>query len=308
MAHGGQELGHALADVLTGRAEPGGRLTQTWYRSGCELPDILDYDIITNDSTYQYYRGTPLYPFGHGLSYTTFDYSTLDISHTSAEAGDTVTVTAWVTNTGRRAGSEVVQLYTHQQLSRVKQPLRALRAFAKIVLQPGESRLVSFPLAVDDLRFWDITSNRFVVETARHKIMLGRSASDIRLTGTLAVRGTRIGPRRALEHPIAATDHDEYSGITLVASADPVRGEAVRAAEDGAWYCLSGIDLTGAAEVTLDGDGPPVTLRLDDPYAGPELATVAADGSAPTADAAGLHDLYVVMDAGTRVSSVSFRS
>ena len=306
MAHGGQELGRALADVLTGRADPGGRLTQTWYRSGTELPDLLDYDIITNDSTYQYYRGTPLYPFGHGLSYTTFEYSNVDISHASAGPGDVVTVTAWVTNTGLRTGSEVVQLYTHQQLSRVKQPLRQLRAFAKVVLEPGESRLVSFALAVDDLRFWDITGNRFVVETARHKIMVGRSSSDIRLTGTLAVRGTRIGPRRAVERPIAATDHDEYSGITLVASADPVRGEAVRAAEDGAWCCLAGVDLAGTAQVAVDGDGPPVTLRLDDPYAGEKLATVPAGGSAQASGAGGVHDLYLVMEAGTRVSMITF--
>jgi beta-glucosidase len=308
MSHGGQELGHALTDVLTGRADPGGRLTQTWYRSACELPDILDYDIITNDATYMYYRGTPLYPFGHGQSYATFDYSNLDVSHTSAAPGETVTVTVWVTNTGRRPGGEVVQLYTHQQLSRVKQPLRQLRAFAKVVLAPGESELVTFELAVDDLKFWDITSDRFVVETARHKIMVGRSASDIRLTETLSVRGTRIGPRPALERPIPAVDHDEYSGITLVANGDPVRGEAVRATEDGAWCCLAGIDLTGAREVTVGGDGPPVILRLDDPYAGDELATVTPGGSAAATDADGVHDLYLVLDAGSRVSEITFRS
>ena len=308
MAHGGQELGRALTDVLTGRADPGGRLTQTWYRSACELPDLLDYDIITNDATYQYYRGTPLYPFGHGLSYATFDYSNLDVSHSSAAPGDTVTVTVWVTNTGRRPGSEVVQLYTHQQLSRVKQPLRQLRGFEKIALRPGQSTLVSFELAVDDLRFWDVTTNRFVVETARHKVMVGRSASDIRLTATLSVRGSRIGPRPALDRPIAAVDYDEYSGITLVATGDPVRGEAVRAAEDGAWCCMAGVDLTGGAEVTIGGDGPPVVLRLDDPYAGTALATVQPGGAAvSTTVTEGVHDLYLILDEGTRVTEITFR-
>ncbi|GIM91957.1 glycoside hydrolase family 3 protein [Paractinoplanes toevensis] len=307
MSHGGQELGHALTDVLTGRADPGGRLTQTWYRSACELPDLLDYDIITNDATYQYYRGTPLYPFGHGLSYATFDYSNLDVSHSSAAPGDTVTVTVWVTNTGSRPGSEVVQLYTHQQLSRVKQPLRQLRGFEKITLEPGQSSLVSFSLPVDELRFWDVTSNRFVVETARHKVMVGRSASDIRLTATLSVRGSRIGSRPALERPIAAVDHDEYSGITLVATGDPVRGEAVRAAEDGAWCCMAGLDLTGAREVAVGGDGPPVVLRLDDPYAGPALATVPpGEAGVRTATADGVHDLYLILDAGTRITEIRF--
>lgn len=308
MSHAGQELGHALADVLTGKADPGGRLTQTWYRSACELPDILDYDIITNDATYQYYRATPLYPFGHGLSYTTFEYSNLDISQSSVTTGETVTATVWVTNTGARTGKEVVQLYTHQQLSRFKQPLRQLRAFSKIVLKPGESRLVEFSIAVDDLRFWDITSNRFVVETARHKIMVGRSSSDIRLTKTLSVRGARIGARRAADRPIAATDHDEYSGVTIVASADPIRGDAVRAGEDGAWCCLAGVDLAGVTQVTVDGDGAPITLRLDDPYAGEDLATVAAGGAASTTGAHGVHDLYVVMNAGTRITTIAFES
>ena len=308
MSHAGQELGHALADVLTGKTDPGGRLTQTWYRSACELPDILDYDIITNDATYQYYRATPLYPFGHGLSYTTFEYSNLDISQSSAAAGETVTVTAWVTNTGARTGQEVVQLYTHQQVSRFKQPLRQLRAFEKIVLKPGESRLVEFALAVDDLRFWDITSHQFVVETARHQIMVGRSSSDIRLTKTLSVRGARIGARRAVDRPIAATDHDEYSGVTIVASPDPIRGEAVRAGEDGAWCCMADVDLAGVAQVAIDGDGAPVRLRLDDPYAGEDLATVPAGGAAPTTAVDGVHDLYVVMNAGTRITTLVFGS
>ncbi|MCM4076258.1 glycoside hydrolase family 3 protein [Paractinoplanes hotanensis] len=307
MSHGGQELGHALADVLTGKADPGGRLTQTWYRSACELPDILDYDIITNDATYQYYRGTPLYPFGHGLSYASFDYSNLDVSQPTAAAGDGVTITVWVTNIGKRAGTEVVQLYTHQQVSRVKQPLRRLRAFDKVRLSPGESRLVSFTLRIDDLCFWDVTSNRFVVETARHKILVGRSASDIRLTGTLAVRGTRIGAQRVLDRTVRAADHDEYSGITLVATADPVRGEAVRATEDGAWCCFNGADLSGVREVAVDGDGPPVLLRLDDPYAGPEFASVTPGTPAAVTAADGVHDLYLALDAGSRVSALTFR-
>jgi len=189
----------------------------------------------------------------------------------------------------------------------VKQPLRRLRAFDKVRLSPGESRLVSFTLRIDDLCFWDVTSNRFVVETARHKILVGRSASDIRLTGTLAVRGTRIGAQRVLDRTVRATDHDEYSGITLVATADPVRGEAVRATEDGAWCCFNGADLSGVREVAVDGDGPPVLLRLDDPYAGPEFASVTPGTPAAVTAADGVHDLYLALDAGSRVSALTFR-
>src|SRR5262249_40999441 len=109
--HAGQELGHALADVLFGDVNPSGRLPQTWYRSDPDLPSILDYDIIRSQRTYQYFRGSPLYPFGYGLSYTSFRYSDLRTSTRSAGTSDTVDVTVHVTNTGSRAGDEVVQLY-----------------------------------------------------------------------------------------------------------------------------------------------------------------------------------------------------
>jgi beta-glucosidase len=101
-AHGGQEYGRALADVLFGDADPAGRLTQTWYHSVADLPDLLDCDIIATDATYLYDRGTPLYPFGFGLSYTTFAYGDLRVSTSSIAADGEVRVTCTVTNTGDR--------------------------------------------------------------------------------------------------------------------------------------------------------------------------------------------------------------
>ncbi|MBO4208898.1 glycoside hydrolase family 3 C-terminal domain-containing protein [Micromonospora echinofusca] len=191
-AHGGQEYGHALAAVLVGDADPGGRLTQTWYRDTADLPDLLDYDIIDADATYLYYRGDPLYPFGHGLSYTRFDYAELTLSTASATGDGEVVVSVTVTNTGTRPGDEVVQLYTRQRHSRVKQPLRQLRDFARITLDPGERRTVRLRLRTADLGHWDTDTDRHLVETARHSIMVGRSATDIRLVGTLTVTGPDI--------------------------------------------------------------------------------------------------------------------
>ena len=197
-AHGGQEYGRALADVLFGDADPAGRLPQTWYHSAADLPDLLDYDIIATDATYLYYRGTPLYPFGHGLSYTTFAYSDLQPErHVDRGRRRSARERAPSPTPATAPGSEVVQLYTHQQRSRVKQPLRQLRGFQRVSLAAWREPVeVELTLAVPDLGFWDVTRDRHCVETARHSVMVGRSCTDVRLTATVDVVGERIPVRQ----------------------------------------------------------------------------------------------------------------
>ncbi|WFE40335.1 glycoside hydrolase family 3 C-terminal domain-containing protein [Micromonospora sp. WMMD998] len=203
-AHGGQEHGNALADVLLGAEDPGGRLTQTWYADTAELPDLLDYDVIGADATYLYHRGEPLYPFGHGLSYGRFDYADLRLSTATAQAGEEVEVSVEVTNTGRRPGTEVVQLYTRQRRSRVKQPLRQLRDFARVTLEPGCAARVTLRLRTADLSWWDADRAAAVVEDATHSVLVGRSARDVRLVGALTVTGGDVAAGAAARRSGAA--------------------------------------------------------------------------------------------------------
>ncbi|SBT45557.1 beta-glucosidase family protein [Micromonospora narathiwatensis] len=198
-SHGGQEHGAALADVLLGDVDPAGRLTQTWYADAAELPDLLDYDIIGADATYLYHRGEPLYPFGHGLSYTRFDYADLRLSAAEASAGEEVEVSVSVTNTGARPGTEVVQLYTRQRRSRVKQPLRQLRDFARVTLTPGQRATVTLRLRTAELAWWDESRGALVVEDATHTVQVGRSARDIRLVDALTVTGGAGAARPAVD-------------------------------------------------------------------------------------------------------------
>ncbi|WP_435875673.1 glycoside hydrolase family 3 C-terminal domain-containing protein [Nonomuraea jabiensis] len=299
-AHGGQEYGHALAEVLFGDADPEGRLTQTWYRSEQELPDLLDYDIIASDATYLYFRGVPLHPFGHGLSYTTFEYADLRVQRD----GDLVRARVTVTNTGPRPGVEVVQFYTHQQRSRVKQPLRRLRGFEKVRLAPGESRAVSLTLPVSELAFWDVTRSRFVVESAPHQLMVGRSATDLRLSARFEVDGETVPPQSGL---LRAAAHDEYDAITFV-DETKVDGDAVRSDAEGAWILFRQVDLSGATTCVATAgsmEGGMITLRRGDPLYGEALATfpVSRTGryayhavTASLAPADGVHDLYAVFE------------
>ncbi|MFI5694174.1 glycoside hydrolase family 3 C-terminal domain-containing protein [Kribbella sp. NPDC051586] len=297
-AHGGQEYGRALADVLFGDHDPAGRLTQTWYDSAADLPDLLDYDIITTDATYLYYRGTPLYPFGHGLSYTSFAYGDLRLSTPSIAKDGEVRVAFTVTNTGDRPGTEIAQLYTRQQRSRVKQPLRQLRGFRRVSLEPGETVELELTLAAADLGFWDVTRDRHCVESARHSIMVGRSSTDLRLTTTLDVHGERIPPQ-SLE--LAATNFDEYSAITL-------SHEATVSLEPQAWLAFHDVQLNSETAVSLTAanhgiEPATIELRLDDPRQGEVLTTVQVPPGQLTTitgeltPVTGVHTLYAVFSA-----------
>jgi len=153
----GQEGGNAVADVLFGDSNPAGRLPVTWYKSVDQLPPFEDYDM--EGRTYRYFRDEPLYPFGYGLSYTTFEYGDLKIPG-KMRGGEEVAVRVSVTNTGKRAGEEVVQLYLTDEKGSTPRPLRELKRFRRISLMPGETKTLEFILSEEDLSMIDKNNNR----------------------------------------------------------------------------------------------------------------------------------------------------
>ena len=182
----GEEGGHAIADVLFGDANPAGRLPHTVYANEAQVPPQNEYD-ITKGFTYMYVNGEPLFPFGHGLSYTTFKYSGIKLSADKIKADGQVNVSVDVTNSGKRAGDEVVQLYVHEEKSSVKVPVKELRGFQRISLQPGEKQTVAFTLPAAKLAIWDETTHGFVVEPGAFDVMVGASSADIRLKDQINV-------------------------------------------------------------------------------------------------------------------------
>jgi beta-glucosidase len=183
----GQAAGTAIADVLFGDYNPGGRLPVTFYRSVNDLPPFEDYH--TDGRTYRFFRGQPLYPFGYGLSYTTFEYSGLRASSATLSPGDSVTFSVDVRNTGKRAGDEVVQLYASYPGSAVERPVRELKAYRRVTLQPGETRTVRLTVKADDLRYWDPAANRWTLEAKPVRFQVGGSSAEVR--GEIEVRSVK---------------------------------------------------------------------------------------------------------------------
>jgi len=182
----GEEGGHAIADVLLGDVNPAGRLPHTVYASADQVPPLDEYD-ISKGFTYLYLNGRPLFPFGHGLSYTEFKYANLKVTPKTIPATGTVTVSVEVKNIGKRAGDEVVQLYVHDVASSVKRPVKELRGFDRISLKPGEKQTVTFKLPGEKLAFWDEKTHGFVVEPGAFDVLVGSSSEAIRLQSRMNV-------------------------------------------------------------------------------------------------------------------------
>jgi beta-glucosidase len=183
---GGVEGGNAIADVLFGNVNPGGRLPYTVYASESQVPSQDQYD-ITQGFTYMYLKGKPLFAFGHGLSYTEFKYSNARLSRERMRADETLTVSIDVENTGSRAGDEVVQLYVRDIESRVTRPTKELCGFERITLEPGRKQTVTLELPGERLAFYDEQRHAFVVEPGVFEVMVGSSSADIRATGRFEV-------------------------------------------------------------------------------------------------------------------------
>src|SRR5438876_6720624 len=189
--YGGQAAGSALADVLFGDYSPGGRLPVTFYKSVDDLPRFDDYRMAGR--TYRFLKGTPLYPFGYGLSYTTFTYNNLRTNTAKLRAGDTVVVRVDVTNTGQRAGDEVAQLYVRHLGSRVERPNADLRGFRRVSLNAGETRTVEFSLPASSLAYWSSDAHRWVVEEEAVELAVGASSADIRVRRRIQVNRVSAG-------------------------------------------------------------------------------------------------------------------
>ncbi len=178
---GGEEGGNAIADVIFGDVNPAGRMPLTVYASTNQVPPQDEYD-VTKGFTYMYQRGKPLFPFGHGLSYTTFKYGSLELSDLQIASTGRITAAIEVSNSGKREGDEVVQLYVHEENPSVKRPIKELRGFQRVHLQPGETKKVEITVPGEKLAFYDESIHAFHVKPGTFQIMIGASSEDIRAT------------------------------------------------------------------------------------------------------------------------------
>ena len=191
--HPGSEGGNAIADLIYGDATPGGKLPVTWPRSSGQIPIYYAHNLTQQPesekgftSRYWDMPASPLYPFGYGLSYTTFAYSNLRVSKSAVKVGESVEVSVDVENTGRRAGDEVVQLYIHQRAGSASRPVRELKGFERIALAPGEKKTVRFTLGKAELTYWSSAVKGWVQEPATFDIWTGDD-STATLTTTFRV-------------------------------------------------------------------------------------------------------------------------
>lgn len=188
----GEQGGAAVAEILFGEFNPGGKLPVTFPRSAGQIP-VYHYSKPSGTGSFWYRdyvdgEAAPLFPFGHGLSYTTFTYSELAIEPREAAPGEQVNISLNVMNTGQMAGDEVVQLYIRDEYASVPRPAKELKGFIRLSLQPGETRTVTFHLPVNQLAFFN-PSLDLVVEPGKVQVMVGSSSEDIRLRGEFVITG-----------------------------------------------------------------------------------------------------------------------
>lgn len=312
-SHAGQELGRAVGDVLFGNYNPAGRLNMTWYKSVSDLPDIMDYDIIKGKRTYQYFDGEVLFPFGHGLSYSEFAYSNLRLSASAVSAEDAVTVSVDVHNAGRMDGDEVVQLYVRANQSRVVRPLKTLSGFRRIHLAAGETSTVTFELRGSELAIWDVTRDRYCVESGTYTLLIGRSAGDMVLDTSLEVAGERIPPR-TVAAPVRAVNYDNYEGVFI----DECRegGESIACSQGDGWIAFHDVEFGSKAEVfearvsgSIKGGDIEIVLDQADGSAAAVCRVLPTGGSqawttvsVPIEAAAGRRNLYLKLKGEVRLS------
>ena len=214
-AHGGAEMGNAVAETILGLNNPAGRIPMTWYRSTSELPDIMDYDIIKNKSTYLYYDCEPLYPFGHGLSYSKFRYSDMKVS----DADDRINVSFTVENVSSISGEEVVQLYISELDSRYKRPLKQLCGFKRRFIEVGEKSVFEFTVDKKEFGRWDVAEHDYSFDEGNYLVYAGGSSADVKCSVKIFLSGKKRCPRDMTKKTLAS-DYDDKRSVQIRYTSD----------------------------------------------------------------------------------------
>jgi beta-glucosidase len=181
----GEQGGRAVGEILFGDVNPSGHLPLTFYASTADLPSFTDYSM--SNRTYRYFNGRPEFAFGHGLSYTRFEYRSGKLAARNIPADGTAKVSFKVTNTGDRDGDEVAQVYFRHVRPSVPQPKLALCGFVRVHLQRGESSRVTVEIPAARFRYWDTLRKRYVVESGDYECLVGAASDDIRLKLRVAI-------------------------------------------------------------------------------------------------------------------------
>jgi beta-glucosidase len=221
-SYNGMRKGDALADVLLGNYNPSGRTPETWYQSVDQIPSIYNYSLRpgagSNGRTYMYYDGSVSYPFGHGLSYTTFGFSNMHVSNRSPSADDTIDVSVDVTNTGSRAGNEIVQMYVNTPNAdpSLQRPIKRLEGFRKVLLAAGQTKTVTLPIKIADLAFYNEAHQRFEVDPGAYGLQISTSSADadVQAQDTINVSGQLTAKPNVLTAKPRIMTSDAARGIS----------------------------------------------------------------------------------------------
>ena len=214
-AHGGAEMGNAIAETILGINNPAGRTPMTWYSSTSELPDIMDYDIIKNKATYLYYNHEPLYPFGHGLSYSEFRYSDFQVN----DMGDHIDASVIVENISSVGGDEVVQLYISELDSRYKRPIKQLCGFERRFFEAGKKAKVEFSVSKKEFGRWDVIDHDYSFDEGNYLICAGSSSADVRCGIEIFLSGKKRCSRD-MSVKTLAIDYDDKRSVEIRYTSD----------------------------------------------------------------------------------------
>ena len=276
VGYNGQAQGDAIASILFGDVNPGGKLNGTWYKSVNDLPDINDYTLRggngKNGRTFWYFNKEVSYEFGYGLSYTTFEYSNFKISKNTITPQDKITVSVDVKNSGNRDGDEVVQIYmlTPESPASLQRPIKRLKGFQRVTIPAGKTKTVQISINCADLWFWDMDKNKITYDQGKYVFEIGASSKDIKGTVTATMKGKLIpvlktvvadcgsvvlknGSTVQTNVTAAMTDDSFYEmskAIILYTSNNP----KVAVVDENGLVTAKGIGVaTIAAHVTIDG-------------------------------------------------------